>query len=113
MVLTSDKGWPCSWEEDESTRDCYVNCEGERVWQTVRNDLTELLSPHPGAYFEPRRRVLIGTPGIGKSVTAGSHLLYQLLHDDVEKIQVVVHCFGGGDAYVFDKTIQSGDKMQR
>ncbi|PWV09450.1 putative retrotransposon hot spot protein (RHS) [Trypanosoma cruzi] len=37
MVRTSDKGWPYSWEEDESTRDCHVNCEVERVWQIVRN----------------------------------------------------------------------------
>ncbi|EKF29809.1 retrotransposon hot spot (RHS) protein, putative [Trypanosoma cruzi marinkellei] len=27
VVLTLDKGWPYSWEEDESTRDCHVNCE--------------------------------------------------------------------------------------
>ncbi|PWU89181.1 putative retrotransposon hot spot protein (RHS) [Trypanosoma cruzi] len=26
MVLTSDKAWPYSWKEDESTRDCYVEC---------------------------------------------------------------------------------------
>ncbi|PWV13197.1 putative retrotransposon hot spot protein (RHS) [Trypanosoma cruzi] len=107
MVLTSDKGWPYSWEEDGSTRDCYVNCEVERVWQIVKDDTTELLSPHPGAYFTPRPRVLIGTPGIGKSMAAGSYLLYQLLHYDVEKLQVVVHSFGGNTAYVFDKTIQT------
>ncbi|EKG00970.1 retrotransposon hot spot (RHS) protein, putative, partial [Trypanosoma cruzi] len=35
MVLTSDKGWPYSWEEDEFIRDCHVNCEVERVWQIV------------------------------------------------------------------------------
>ncbi|PWU92841.1 putative retrotransposon hot spot protein (RHS) [Trypanosoma cruzi] len=57
--------------------------------------------------FTPKRRVLIGTPGIGKSVAAGSYLLYQLLHCDVEKSQVVVHCFGGGDAYVSDKTTRA------
>ncbi|EKF99754.1 retrotransposon hot spot (RHS) protein, putative, partial [Trypanosoma cruzi] len=34
MVLTSDKAWPCTWNRKgvESTRDCYVNCEVERVW---------------------------------------------------------------------------------
>ncbi|RNC33668.1 retrotransposon hot spot (RHS) protein, partial [Trypanosoma cruzi] len=47
------------------------------------------------------------TPGIGKSVAAGSYLLYQLLHYDVEKLQVVVHCFGGGDAYVSDKSTRA------
>ncbi|EKG08616.1 retrotransposon hot spot (RHS) protein, putative, partial [Trypanosoma cruzi] len=38
MVLTSEKAWPYSWEEDGSTRDCYVNCEVERVWQIVKRD---------------------------------------------------------------------------
>ncbi|KAF5223840.1 hypothetical protein ECC02_003024 [Trypanosoma cruzi] len=107
MVLTSDKGWPYSWEEDESTPDCYVNCEVDRVWQIVRNDLTAWFSPHPGAYFTPRRRVLIGTPGIGKSLAAGSYLLYQLLQCDVKKLQVVVYSFGGSTTYVFDKTIKT------
>ncbi|PWU87363.1 putative retrotransposon hot spot protein (RHS) [Trypanosoma cruzi] len=36
MVLTPDRGWPYSWKEDESTRDCHVNCELERVWRIVR-----------------------------------------------------------------------------
>ncbi|KAF5224430.1 hypothetical protein ECC02_002373 [Trypanosoma cruzi] len=107
MVLTSDKGWPYSWEENKSTRDCYVNCEVDRVWQTVRNDLTEWFSPHGETYFTPGRRVLIGTPGIGKSVAAGSYLLYQLLHCDAKKLQVVVYSFGGSTTYVFDKTIQT------
>ncbi|PWU85503.1 putative retrotransposon hot spot protein (RHS,) [Trypanosoma cruzi] len=34
---------------------------------------------------------------------AGSYLLYQLLHYDVEKLQVVVHCFGI-KMYVFNRT---------
>ncbi|KAF5216894.1 Retrotransposon hot spot protein [Trypanosoma cruzi] len=106
MVLTSDKGWPYSWEEDESLRDCHVNCEVERVWQTVRDDLTELLSPDPGAYFEPRRRVLIGTPGIGKSMGAGSYLLYQLLHCDAEQLPMVAHFMVSG-AYLLDMTARA------
>ncbi|EKF98955.1 retrotransposon hot spot (RHS) protein, putative, partial [Trypanosoma cruzi] len=44
MVLTSEKGWPYSWEEDGSTRDCYVNCEVERVWQIVKVDLSKWFS---------------------------------------------------------------------
>ncbi|PWU86029.1 putative retrotransposon hot spot (RHS) protein [Trypanosoma cruzi] len=36
-------------------------------------------------------------------MAAGSYLLYQLLHCDVEELQVVVHCFGS-TAYVFNKT---------
>ncbi|PWV11416.1 putative retrotransposon hot spot protein (RHS) [Trypanosoma cruzi] len=95
MVLTSGKGWPYSWEEDESTPDCYVNCEVDRVWQIVRNDLTELLGPDPGADFRPERRVLIGTPGIGKSLAAGSYLLYQLLQYDAEQLPMVAYVFAG------------------
>ncbi|PWV11231.1 putative retrotransposon hot spot protein (RHS) [Trypanosoma cruzi] len=110
MVLTSDKGWPYSWEENESTRDCHVNCEVERVWQTVRNDLTEWFSPDTGDYFTPKRRVLIGTPGIGKSMAAGSYLLYQLLHGDAEKLHLVIYSFGGSTTYVFDKTIKAVTK---
>ncbi|PWU85840.1 putative retrotransposon hot spot (RHS) protein [Trypanosoma cruzi] len=106
MVLTSDKGWPYSWNMTQDLpKDFFINCEVERVWRIVRNDLTEWFSNFDLILnSSPVRRVLIGTPGIGKSVAAGSYLLYQLLHCDVEKIQVVVHCFGGRDAYVFDKT---------
>ncbi|KAF5217678.1 hypothetical protein ECC02_009453 [Trypanosoma cruzi] len=109
MVLASDKGWPYSWklEENKSTRDCYVNCEVERVWQTVRNDLTEWFSSHGRTDFKPKRRLLIGTPGIGKSMAAGSYLLYQLLHCDAKKLPVVVYSFGGSTTYVFDKTIKT------
>ncbi|EKG08082.1 retrotransposon hot spot (RHS) protein, putative, partial [Trypanosoma cruzi] len=93
MVLTSDKAWPCTWNRKgvESTRDCYVNCEVERVWQIVKGDLTEWFSSHGKADFTPGRRVLVGTPGIGKSMAAGSYLLYQLLQYDVKKLQMVVY----------------------
>ncbi|PWV12715.1 putative retrotransposon hot spot protein (RHS) [Trypanosoma cruzi] len=114
MVLTSEKGWPYSWNTiQDLPKDVFVNCEVDRVWQIVKGGLTAWFSPHGGTDFRPERRVLIGTPRIGKSVAAGSYFLYQLLHCDFEKIQVVVHCFGGRDAYVSDKTIQSGDKIQR
>ncbi|RNC52154.1 putative retrotransposon hot spot (RHS) protein, partial [Trypanosoma cruzi] len=103
MVLTSEKGWPYSWAGNKLIHDCYVNFEVDRVWQIVKSDLTELLSSHPGAYFEPKRRVLIGTPGIGKSMGAGSYLLYQLLHCDAEKLPVVVYVIGR-QAFLFDKT---------
>ncbi|PWU96467.1 putative retrotransposon hot spot protein (RHS) [Trypanosoma cruzi] len=108
MVLASEKGWPYSWNTiQDLPKDVFVNCEVDRVWQIVKGGLTAWLSPHGGTDFRPERRVLIGTPGIGKSVAAGSYLLYQLLHDDFEKIQVIVHCFGGGDAYVSDKTTRA------
>ncbi|KAF8289996.1 putative retrotransposon hot spot (RHS) protein [Trypanosoma cruzi] len=106
MVLTSDKGWPYSWEEDKPIVDCYVNCEVDRVWQIVKGDVTRWLCNRPEVYCLPRR-VLIGTPGIGNSMAAGSYLLYQLLHCDAEKLQVVAYSFGGSTTYVFDKTIKT------
>ncbi|EKF38956.1 retrotransposon hot spot (RHS) protein, putative [Trypanosoma cruzi marinkellei] len=93
-------------------RDCHVNCEVDRVWQTVSSDLTEWFSNFDLSRIpSPARRVMIGTPGIGKSMAAGSYLLYQLLHYDVEKLQVVVHC-SGDTAYVFDKTTQTVTKYE-
>ncbi|PWU92304.1 putative retrotransposon hot spot (RHS) protein [Trypanosoma cruzi] len=102
MVLTSDKAWPYSWEEDESTRDCYVNCEVERVWQIAKGGLTEWFNSLPGAYFKPKRRLLIGTPGIGKSMAAGSYLIYQLLHYDAEQLPMVAYVIGS-QSFLFDK----------
>ncbi|PWV16843.1 putative retrotransposon hot spot protein (RHS) [Trypanosoma cruzi] len=110
MVLTSEKGWPYSWRENKPIVDCYVNCEVERVWRIVERDLKVLSGPYGGYRPSLRQRLLIGTPGIGKSMNAGSYLLYQLLHCDAEKIQVVVHCFGEGEAYVFDKTAKKVTK---
>ncbi|PWU88267.1 putative retrotransposon hot spot protein (RHS) [Trypanosoma cruzi] len=110
MVLTSDKGWPYSWRENKPIVDCYVNCEVDRVWRIVERDLEDL-SDSFGVYDPTlRQRVLVGTPGIGNSMNAGSYLLYQLLHCDAEKIQVVVHCFGEDEAYVFDKTAKKVTK---
>ncbi|EKG00874.1 retrotransposon hot spot (RHS) protein, putative [Trypanosoma cruzi] len=108
MVLTSEKGWPYSWHTiQDLPKDVFVNCEVDRAWQIVKGDPTALFFPHGGTDFKPERRVLIGTPVIGKSVAAGSYFLYQLLHCDAEEIQVVVHCFGGGDAYVSDKNTRA------
>ncbi|PWV00927.1 putative retrotransposon hot spot protein (RHS) [Trypanosoma cruzi] len=106
MVLTSDKGWPYSWEEDESTPDCYVNCEVDRVWRIVRNDLTEWFSPHLG----PTLRLGACVDWDARDweiLAAGSYLLYQLLHCDAKKLQVVVYSFDGSTTYVFDKTIKT------
>ncbi|ESS63366.1 retrotransposon hot spot (RHS) protein [Trypanosoma cruzi Dm28c] len=108
MVLALEKGWPYSWNTiQDLPKDVFVNCEVDRAWQIVKGDPTALFCPHGGTDFKPERRVLIGTPVIGKSVAAGSYFLYQLLHCDAEEIQVVVHCFGGGDAYVSDKTTRA------
>ncbi|ESS61802.1 retrotransposon hot spot (RHS) protein [Trypanosoma cruzi] len=106
MVLTSEKGWPCSWGAYEFNCDCYVNCEVERVWRIVRNDLSEWFSPHGRTDFTPHPRVLIGTPGIGKSMAAGSYLLYQLLHCDAEQLPMVAF-FVGSKSFLFDKTSET------
>ncbi|EKF26028.1 retrotransposon hot spot (RHS) protein, putative, partial [Trypanosoma cruzi marinkellei] len=113
MVVTSDKGWPYTLNAPQGPiKDFFINCEVDRVWQIVNSNLTEWfsnfdLSLNPS----PARRLLIGTPGIGKSMAAGSYLLYHLLHYDIEKLQVVVHCFGE-KAYVFDKTAQTVTKCK-
>ncbi|PWV08643.1 putative retrotransposon hot spot protein (RHS) [Trypanosoma cruzi] len=42
MVLTSEKGWPYSWNAPHRAgNDLCVNSEVERVWQIIRNDLTK------------------------------------------------------------------------
>ncbi|EKF99798.1 retrotransposon hot spot (RHS) protein, putative [Trypanosoma cruzi] len=104
MVLAWDDGWPYTMNgPHRAGNDLCVNSEVDRVWRIVKGDVTAWFSPHGKADFKPKKRVLIGTPGIGKSMAAGSYLLYQLLHYDVEKLQVVVHCFGI-KMYVFNKT---------
>ncbi|EAN84350.1 retrotransposon hot spot (RHS) protein, putative, partial [Trypanosoma cruzi] len=105
MVLTSERAWPHPCR-DAST-DCYVNCEVDRVWQIVKGDLTELFSSRPEDHFTPHPRLLTGTPGIGKSMAAGSYLLYQLLHYDAELLPVVAYSFCGRKAYVFNKTTET------
>ncbi|RNC42477.1 retrotransposon hot spot (RHS) protein [Trypanosoma cruzi] len=108
MVLTSDDGWPYTLSVlNGAGNDFCVNSEVERAWQIVKGDLTEWFSTDGGPYFTPGRRVLIGTPGIGKSMAAGSYLLYQLLHCDVEKLQFDVYSVGGSTTYVCGKTIKT------
>ncbi|ESS61246.1 retrotransposon hot spot (RHS) protein [Trypanosoma cruzi Dm28c] len=111
MVLTSDKGWPYTMNGlNRAGNDLCVNTEVERVWQIVKRDLTKWFSNFDLTLnSSPLPRVLIGTSGIGKSMNAGSYLLYQLLHYDAEKLQVVVHCFGI-TMYVFDKTAKTVTK---
>ncbi|RNF02384.1 retrotransposon hot spot (RHS) protein, partial [Trypanosoma cruzi] len=108
MVLTSDEGWPYTLNLLRGAgNDFFINCEVDRVWQIVERDLAEWFSNFDLTLnSSPLPRVLIGTPGIGKSMAAGSYLLYQLLHYDVEKLQMVVHCFGE-TAYVFNKTTKT------
>ncbi|PBJ80091.1 retrotransposon hot spot (RHS) protein [Trypanosoma cruzi cruzi] len=106
MVLTSDWAWPYSWLLSKPILDCYVNCEVDRVWQIVKDDLTEWFSTRGESDFTPGRRVLIGMPGIGKSMAAGSYLLYQLLHYDVKKLQVVAYRIADR-TFMFDKATQN------
>ncbi|PWV04637.1 putative retrotransposon hot spot protein (RHS) [Trypanosoma cruzi] len=106
MVLTSDRGWPYTWNTiQDLPMDVFVNCEVERAWRIVRNDLTEWFSPHPGTYFTPKQRLLIGTPGIGKPMAAGSYL-YQLLHYDAEQLPMVAYVIGS-QSFLFDKTTKT------
>ncbi|KAF5218071.1 retrotransposon hot spot (RHS) protein [Trypanosoma cruzi] len=101
-----DKGWSWSGVVGKYIRDCYVNCEVERVWQTVKGDATEWFSGRPEEHLTPHPRVLIGTLGIGKSMAAGSYLIYQLLHYDVEKLPVVAHFMVSG-TYLLDMTART------
>ncbi|PWU86222.1 putative retrotransposon hot spot (RHS) protein [Trypanosoma cruzi] len=109
MVLTSEKAWPYTWKEVEFIRDCHVNCEVDRVWQIVKGDLNEWFSPHGGTDFTPERLLLIGTSGIGKSVVAGSYLLYQLLQYDAKKLQVVAYSVAE-QTFLFEKASRTVTK---
>ncbi|RNE98580.1 retrotransposon hot spot (RHS) protein [Trypanosoma conorhini] len=106
MILSSEYKWPYSLRQKENIEDCYINREVERVWKNVKGELTGLLRTKESKR-EIWPRVLVGAPGIGKSMSVGSYLLYKLLHYDPAKLQVVVHCFGGDLAFVFDKEKQT------
>ncbi|ESS69294.1 retrotransposon hot spot (RHS) protein [Trypanosoma cruzi Dm28c] len=111
MVLTSDKGWPYTWKNaGQNIRDCYVDCEVERVWQIVKGNLTESFSAYKGSDYIPKRHLLIGTPGIGKSMNAGSYLLYQLLHYDMEQLQMVAYVIAD-QKFLFDKNTKTVKKL--
>ncbi|RNF00276.1 retrotransposon hot spot (RHS) protein [Trypanosoma conorhini] len=103
MLLSSKHEWPYSLRQGEDIADCYVNREVDRVWRIVQGDLEGEFGTDDLELFKVRRRLVIGTPGIGKSMNAGSYLLHRLLQYDIAKLQVVVYCFGGDLAFVFDK----------
>ncbi|RNF08367.1 retrotransposon hot spot (RHS) protein [Trypanosoma cruzi] len=107
LVLASEKGWPYSWNTiQDLPKDVFVNCGVERVWQIVKGDITAWFSIHGVTDFKPERRVLIGMPGIGNSVAAGSYLFYQLLHCDAEKLPMIAHFMVSG-AYMSDMTTET------
>ncbi|EKF27606.1 retrotransposon hot spot (RHS) protein, putative, partial [Trypanosoma cruzi marinkellei] len=71
VVLTSDKGWPYTMSAPHrgTIKDFFVNCEVDRVWQIVSSDLAEWFDNFDlSLNSSPVQRVLIGTPGIGKSL---------------------------------------------
>ncbi|RNF02558.1 retrotransposon hot spot (RHS) protein [Trypanosoma cruzi] len=102
-LLTSGKEWPYSGVVGRYIRDCHVNCEVERVWRIFKGDATEWFSGRTEGHFTPHPRVLIGTIGIGKSMAAGSYLLYQLLHCDAEQLPMIAHFMVSG-TYVLEMT---------
>ncbi|RNE95665.1 retrotransposon hot spot (RHS) protein [Trypanosoma rangeli] len=104
VVLTSEK-WPYALLQGGGSDYC-VYSEVEQVWLIVEGDLAGLFGTHGGANSASVRRVLIGTPGFGKSVDACSCLLYQLLHYDAEQLHTVA-CFIGERAFLFDKTTKT------
>ncbi|RNE97145.1 retrotransposon hot spot (RHS) protein [Trypanosoma conorhini] len=107
MIVSSEAGWLYSLVMSQALTDCYVNREVDRVWRIVQGDLDGEFVTEEKQYFDLRRRLVLGTPGIGKSMNAGSYILYQLLRYRTKKLNVVVYCFGGDLAYVFDKTKKS------
>ncbi|RNE97740.1 retrotransposon hot spot (RHS) protein [Trypanosoma conorhini] len=112
MVLSSEKGWPYSLREGTALADCYVTAEAERVWKRLDVFLSMLFDPYTGGDSDVKRVLLLGTPGMGQSMTVGPYLLYQLLHYDAEQFQVAVYCLGGKLAYVFDKTTQTATEHE-
>ncbi|RNE96747.1 retrotransposon hot spot (RHS) protein [Trypanosoma rangeli] len=104
MILSSEKRWPYSLNHSVRIADCCINIEVHRVWKIVEGDLKGVFPPTERDAPKMGRRLLIGTPGIGKSMAAGSYLLHQLLHYDATKLHVVMYCFGRGFAYLFDNT---------
>ncbi|RNE95512.1 retrotransposon hot spot (RHS) protein [Trypanosoma rangeli] len=94
MILSSEQRWPYSLNHAVPIADCYINIEVHRVWKIVEGDLKGVFLPPDIDAPYMRRHLLIGTPGVGKSMAAGSYLLYQLLHYDATKLHVVVYCFG-------------------
>ncbi|RNE95781.1 retrotransposon hot spot (RHS) protein [Trypanosoma rangeli] len=107
MVLSSEQRWPYSLNHAVPIADCYINIEVHRVWRIVEGDLKGVFLPPERDAPYLRRRLLIGTPGIGKSMAAGSYLLYQLLQHGATELHVVVYCFGRNFAYLFDNTART------
>ncbi|AAQ15496.1 retrotransposon hot spot (RHS) protein, putative [Trypanosoma brucei brucei TREU927] len=116
-VLTSQVGWPyTSFEKNPNdydinhkkgvgyvfNSDVYIRRETLRVWHKVKERLNQWLMGEVA--INPMFHVVIGTPGIGKSFSVGSLLLYKLLHYEASQLQIIIYVVRG-KAYVFHKPI--------
>ncbi|CBH10877.1 retrotransposon hot spot (RHS) protein, putative [Trypanosoma brucei gambiense DAL972] len=114
-VLTSQVGWPCTFfkadpkDYDMNSRkevghvfmtDVYIRREVMRLWYKVEQRLNWWLMGEVPIKATPY--VLIGTPGIGKSFSVGSFLLYKLLHYEASQLQIIIYVVEG-KAHVFRK----------
>ncbi|KAG8340143.1 putative retrotransposon hot spot protein [Trypanosoma vivax] len=115
FVLTSRTGWPfmvyCGDEQASTTLPkefyygVFVRREVVRVWYIVKKYLDVMHGEAAGVSMH--RLTLIGSPGIGKSFSVGSFLLYMLLRYDTNRLHIVAW-FIGGLVYVFLKNEQPG-----
>ncbi|KAH8603912.1 putative retrotransposon hot spot protein 4 (RHS4) [Trypanosoma vivax] len=119
FVLTSRMGWPYMvyrGDEQASTTlpkefycGVFVRREVVRVWYLVKKYLDVMHGEATGK--TTHRLTLIGSPGIGKSFSVGSFLLYMLLHYDANRLHIVAW-FIGGLVYVFLKNEQPGKVLK-
>ncbi|CCD20244.1 retrotransposon hot spot protein, (RHS), putative, partial [Trypanosoma vivax Y486] len=101
FVLTSPMGWPYTKFIPTNARYVFVRREMVRVWHVVEHQIQMWPNCTHQCTNEPY--VLLGTPGIGKSLGCGSYLLYELLHYDAAEVPIVAY-FVRGSAYIFHKT---------
>ncbi|KAH8615173.1 putative retrotransposon hot spot protein 4 (RHS4) [Trypanosoma vivax] len=101
FVLTSPMGWPYTKFIPTNARYVFVRREMVRVWHVVKHQIQ--MWPNCTLQCTNKPYILVWTPGIGKSLGCGSHLLYELLHYDTAKVPAVAY-FVGGSAYIFHKT---------
>ncbi|KAH8610574.1 putative retrotransposon hot spot protein 4 (RHS4) [Trypanosoma vivax] len=101
FVLTSAMGWPYTRFIPANARCVFVRREMVRVWRVVEEQIQ--MWPNCTHQCLNKPYILLGTPGIGKSLGCGSYLLYELLHYDAAKVPAVAY-FVGGSAYIFHKT---------
>ncbi|KAH8604658.1 putative retrotransposon hot spot protein 4 (RHS4) [Trypanosoma vivax] len=101
FVLTSAMGWPYTKFIPTNARCVFVRREMVRVWRVVEEQIQ--MWPNCTHQCLNKPYILLGTPGIGKSLGCGSYLLHELLHYDAAKVPAVAY-FVGGSAYIFHKT---------